>query len=199
MRRLLLASITLPMAMLLAAVGPVAADTTPGGGSGTYFSSFTGSCTGSASRQTCTDTYLDVHPVEDGTSEACLDVFTYSISRNRSTFISDTYGCGPGSVIVGADYSATLAPTDISMQTCAAHKRTCSGSTTTTVSASDSPASDPATTTSRTVTKVGTCTYTTRSTQTDVELAGTITINGTTTDENGFLSVVDSTTTVRCK
>jgi hypothetical protein len=198
MRRLLLASLALPMALLLA-VGPVAADTTPGGGSGTYFSSFTFSCTGSPSRAICTETYLDVHPLEDGASEACLDIFTYSISRSRSAFVSDTYGCGPGSVIVGADYSATMAPTGISMQTCAAHKKTCSGSTSRTVSARDSPVSDPATTTSRTVTKVGTCTYTTRSTQTDVELAGTITIDGTTMDESGFVSVVDSTTTVRCK
>jgi hypothetical protein len=140
-----------------------------------------------------------VHPLDESTSEACLDVYTYSISRNRSSFVSDTYGCGPGSVILGADYSATVPPTDISMQTCAAHKKTCSGSTTTTVSASDSPVSDPATTTSRTVTKVGGCTYTTKSTQTDVELAGTITIDGTTMDQDGFVSVIDSTTTVRCK
>jgi hypothetical protein len=186
------------MALLLA-IGPVAADTTPGGGSGTYFSSFAGSCSGSAARQTCTDRYLDVHPLGDGTSEACLDVFTYTISRNKSDFISDTYGCGSASVVVGSDWSATLAPTDLSVQTCAAHKRQCSGATTVTVSASDSAVGDAATTTSRTVTKVGTCTYTTKSTQTDVELAGTMTIGGTTMDEQGFLSVIDATTTVRCK
>jgi hypothetical protein len=46
---------------------------------------------------------------------------------------------------------------------------------------------------------VGGCTYTTRSTETDVELAGTMTIDGTTTDENGYVSVIDSTTTERCK
>jgi hypothetical protein len=184
------------MSILLAA-GPVAADTT-GGGPGTYFSSFTTSCT-DAARQVCTDTNVDVHPVGDGTSEVCLDVFTYSISRNRSSFISDMYGCAPGGVVVGADYSVSLAPTDISMQTCAAHKKSCSGSTTATVSAQDSPVGDPATTTSRTVTKTGNCTYTTRSTETDVEEAGTITVNGATSDENGFLSVIDSSTTVRCK
>lgn len=197
MLRLLLASLALPMALL--AAGPVAADTSPGGGSGTYFSSFTSLCDGSASRQTCTDTYLDVHPLDDGTTEACLDVFAYTISRKQFTFVSDAYGCGPGSVNVGADYSATVAPTDISMQTCAAHKKSCSGATTVEVSASDSPVSDPAITTSRTVTKVGTCTYTTRSTQTDVELAGTMTIDGTTMNESGFLSIVDSATSVRCR
>jgi len=197
-RRLLFATLALPMVLLLA-VGPVAADTTGGGGSGTYFSSFTGSCSGSATRQTCTETYLDVHPLDVGVSEACLDVFTYTTSRNKFNFVSDTYGCGPGNVTVAADFSATLAPTDLSMQTCAAHKRSCSGSTTVTVSATDSPVGDPATTTSRTVTKVGSCTYTTKSTQTDVELAGTMTIDGTTMNEDGFLTVVDSSSTVRCK
>lgn len=199
MRRLLLASLALPMALLLA-VGSVAADTT-GGGSGTFFQSFTTSCTGTAGRQECTDTYLDVHPLDESgaSSEACLDIFTYSTSKNRGTFISDSYGCAPGSVVVGSDYSASVAPTDISMQTCKAHQRQCSGSTTVTVSASDSPVGDAAVTTSKTVTKVGTCTYTTKSTQTDVELAGTMTIGGTTRDESGFLSVIDATTTVRCK
>jgi hypothetical protein len=186
------------MALLLAA-GPVAADTT-GGQSGTYFQSYTTSCTGSAARQVCTDTIVDSHPVEEGTSEVCLDKYTYSISRNRFAFISETFGCTPGSAIVGSDYSVSLAPTEITMFTCAAHKKSCSGApTTATVSANDSPVSDPATTTSRTVTKVGGCTYTTRSTETDVELAGTMTIDGTTMDENGFLSIIDSTTTERCK
>ena len=118
-------------------------------------------------------------------------MFTYSISRNRSSFISDMYGCAPGGVVVSGDYSVSLAPTDISMQTCAAHKKSCSGSTSVTVSAQDSRVGDATTTTSRTVTKTGNCTYTTRSTETDVEEAGTITVNGTTSDENGFLSVID--------
>jgi hypothetical protein len=198
-RRLSLASLALPMALLLA-TGPVAADTSPGGGSGTYFQSFTTSCTGNAARQVCTDTIVDSHPLEDGASEVCLDVYTYSINRNRFAFVSETFGCTPGSAVVESDYSVSVAPTEITTYTCAAHKKSCSGSpTTVTVSADDSPVGDPATTTSRTVTKVGGCTYTTRSTETDVELAGTMTIDGTTMDENGFVSVIDSTTTVRCK
>jgi hypothetical protein len=198
-RRLLLACLALPMAILVAA-GPVAADTSPGGGSGTYFQSSTSSCTASTGREVCTDTFVDSHPLEDGTYEVCLDVYTYSINRKQFNFVSGTFGCSPGSAAVASDYSVSLAPTDITMFTCAAHRKSCSGSpTTATVSANDSPVSDPATTTSRTVTKVGGCTYTTRSTETDVELAGTMTIDGTTMDENGFLSVIDSTTTSRCK
>jgi hypothetical protein len=200
MRRLAVASLALPFALLLA-VGPVAADTGPGGGSGTYFFSFSSTCSTSGARQVCTDSNLSVAPNEGGDSETCLDLFTYSMSSNgRFTFISDQFGCAPtGSLTIGSDFSVTLGSTDIAMQTCAAHKRQCSGSTNATVSADDSVVGDVAKTTTRSTTVQGNCTTKTTTTDTSAELAGTMTINGTIVDEQGFLDIVDQSFTIRCK
>lgn len=198
MRRFALASLALPI-MLLLAVGPVAADTT-GGGPGTNFFSFNEVCTTSGGHQTCIDTNLSVSPNGDGTSSACLDVFTSSLSARRQTFVSDQFGCAADPVLtVTSAYAVTLAPIDISLATCQAHKRTCSGATIVTVSASDSAVGDVATTTTRSTMTVGGCTYKTTTNETDVGQAGTMTIGATTMSEDGFLSIVKETTTVRCK
>ena len=199
MRRFLIACLALPMALLLA-VGPVAADTTPG--NGTFFGSFTTSCSTSGGRQVCTDTNVSVGPNEDGTtSSACLDIFTYSFSSNgRFTFISDQFGCADGAgLTVGSDLSVTLAPTDIFLATCKAHKRSCTGAAIVTVSASDSVVGDIATTVTRSTTKVGSCTFRTTVTETSAQMAGTLTIDSTTLNEDGFISIVDQTSTEHCK
>jgi hypothetical protein len=199
MRRFAITFLAVPIAVLLA-VAPVAADTGPGG-SGTYFFSDSTSCSTSSGRQVCTDTNISVFPNGDGTSSACLDIFTFSVSSTgRFTFVSDQFGCArAGAVTVGSDYSVTLASTDISMQTCKAHKRTCSGSTTVNVSASDSAVGNIVTSTTRSTTVDGNCTYKTTTTETDANLVGTLTIDGTSLDEQGFLSVVKQTLTIRCK
>jgi hypothetical protein len=198
MRRFAIAVMAVPLALLLA-VGPVAADTGPGG-SGTNFGSFTETCATSGGRTICTDTNLSVFADEAGNSETCLDLFTYSQSARRSTFISDQFGCAPtAGLTVGSDFSVALAPTDIPMQTCAAHKRQCSGATIVTVSANDSVIGDVAVTTTRSTTVQGNCTYKTTVNETFAELAGTITIGGTSSDQQGFLDIFDVKTTVRCK
>lgn len=199
MRQVIIALLAVPMVLLLA-VAPVAADTT-GGGPGTHFGSFTESCSATGGRQVCTDTNLFVDPNGDGTSSGCLDIFTYSISSTgRFGFISDKFGCNPDvSLTVGRDYSVTLASTVIPLQTCLAHRRSCSGSTNVTVSASDTVVGDVAFTTTRSTTVVGGCTYKTTTNETFAQLAGTITIDGTTLDEQGYLDIFKETTTVRCK
>jgi hypothetical protein len=199
MRRFAITFLAVPMAVLLA-VAPVAADTGPGG-SGTYFFSDSTNCSTSSGRQVCTDTNISVNPNGDGTSSACLDIFTFSVSSTgRFTFVSDQFGCAlAGAVTVGSDYSVTLASTDISMQTCKAHKRTCSGSTIVNVSASDSVVGAIVTSTTRSTTTDGNCTYKTTTNETDANLVGTLTIDGTSLDEQGFLSVVKQTLTIRCK
>jgi hypothetical protein len=198
-RRFMLMFIAVPMVLLLG-VAPVAADTT-GGGSGTHFGSFTESCSTTGGRQVCTDTSVYVDPNGDGTSSGCVDIFVFSISANgRFTFGSDQYGCNSSvSLTVGSDYSVTLAPTVISVQTCAAHKRSCSGSIDLTVSANDSLVGDVGKTTTRSTTVVGGCTYKTTTTDTFGELAGTMTIDGTTLDEQGYVDIVKETSTVRCR
>jgi hypothetical protein len=200
MRRFAIASLAVPL-MLLLAVGPVAADTTPGG-SGTNFASFSTTCSNSGGRQVCTDTNLQVFPDESGTPQTCLDLQTYSISSTgRFTFISDQFGCAPtgSNLTVGSDLSVTLASSTISMQSCAAHKRQCSGSTNATVSASDSVVGDVSVTTTRSTTVSGNCTIKTTSTDTSASLTGTITINGSSADEQGFVDIFKVTQTIRCK
>jgi hypothetical protein len=199
MRRFVVAFVALPMALLLG-VAPVAADTS-GGGSGTRFSSATHSCTTNDGRQVCTDTIVFVYPNGDGTSSGCLDIFTFLVpSNDRFTVISDLFGCNPDvSLTVGSDYSVTLAPAVIPLQKCAEHKRSCTGSTNATVSASDTLVGDISTTTTRSTTITGGCTYKTTTTETFGDLAGTMTIDGTSLDEQGFLYIINETTTVRCR
>ena len=199
MRRFAIAFLAVPLVLLLAAV-PVAADTGPGG-SGTSFYSDSTNCSTSSGRQVCTDTNISVFPNGDGTSSACLDIFTFSVSSTgRFTFVSDQFGCSlAGTVTVGSNYSVTLASTAISLETCKAHKRTCSGSTIVNVSASDSAVGNIVTSTTRSTTVDGNCTYKTTTTETDTNLVGTLTIDGTSLDEQGFLSVVKQTLTIRCK
>jgi hypothetical protein len=197
MRRFAIVSVWVPLVLLLAAA-PVAADTGPGG-SGTFFFSFSTACSTTGGRQICTDTNLNVGPDESGASQTCLDLFTYVNSR-RGSFVSDQFGCVPTtSLSVGADYSVTLAPTAISLQTCAAHKRQCGGSTTVTVSATDAVVGDVVQTTTKSTSVSGGCTTKTTTDETSAELAGTITIDGSTSDQSGFLDILDVTQTTRCK
>jgi len=194
-----IALLALPV-MLVLAVAPVAADTVPDS-SGTYFNSNSSTCVTSGARETCTDTNLYTFPEEGGTSTLCVDTFTYSISSNgRSTFGSDEYGCTTDfEMTVAGDYSVTVAPADISVATCKAHKRSCSGSDIVTVSASDTATGDVTTSTTRSTIKSGGCTYRTTTNVTSVPVAGTMTIDGTTFDETGSVDIVDETSTVRCK
>ncbi|MDP9270690.1 MAG: hypothetical protein M3P14_06955, partial [Chloroflexota bacterium] len=171
---------------------------TGGGGPGTSFFSDSTSCSTTGGRQVCTDTNLSVFPNGDGTELACVDIFTYSISSTgRFTVISDESGCSlAGTLTAGTDLSVTLASTDVALFTC--NRRSCTLSRTVTVSANDTPTSPIVTTTTRTTTTVGGCTYRTTTNEQDAEVAGTMTIDGTTLDETGFVSVIDQTTTVHC-
>ena len=199
MRRFMVLCLAVPLVLLIA-VAPVAA-ATGGGGPGTNFSSGTESCSTTGGGRVCTDTNLFVSPNGDGTSSGCLEISTYSNSSNgRLTFISDQFGCNPDvSLTVGSDYSVTLASTVIPLGTCAAHKRSCSGSTNVTVAASDTVVGDVAFTTTRSTTVVGGCTYKTTVNETFAQLAGTMTINGSSLAEQGSLDILNTTTTVRCK
>jgi hypothetical protein len=186
--------------ILLLGAAPVAADTT-GGGNGTHFGSFSETCATTGGKTVCTDTNLNVDPNGDGTSSGCLDISTYSFSSTgRFTFISDRFGCNSDvSLTVGSDNSVALAATVVPMQTCAAHKRNCTGSTDVTVSASDSLVGDLSTTTTRSTTVSGGCTFKTTTKETFGELSGTMTIDGANIAEDGFLDIIDETSTVRCR
>ena len=183
--------------VLLIGAAPAGA-ATGGGGPGTTLFSDSTICSASGGGQVCTDTNLNVFPNGDGTESACVGIFTYSISSTgRSRVISDESGCNlAGTLTVGSDLSVTLASTDVGLFTCG--RRSCSPSRTVSVSASDSPTGPIVTTTTRTTTTVGGCTYRTNTEEQDADAAGTLTINASTLDETGFISVVSQTTTVHC-
>ena len=195
MRRFVVASIAVPFILLLA-VGTAAADTSP---NGTNYSSSASSCTTSGGRQVCTDTNLQVFSNEDGSlGQPCLEVFKYSISTNgRFTVISDEFGCASsGAIVIGADLSVTLDATQIPLENC--NRQSCT-SRTVTVSASDSPTGPISTTTTRSTTKSGNCTTKMTTTDQFAELAGTLTVDGTPSDSNGFVDVFTSTSITRCR
>ena len=196
MRRFAVAVLAVPIILLLA-VAPVAADTSP---NGTNFFSSSSSCSTTGGKQVCSDTSLSVFSNEDGSpGSPCLEIFKYSIGSNgRFTVISDEFGCAEsGTIAIGADFSVALDPTDITIQNCG--RRNCTSSRTVTVSASDSPTGPITTTTTKSTTKSGTCTTKTTTTDQFVELAGTMTIDGTVLDQTGSLDVFTSTETTHCR
>ena len=85
----------------------------------------------------------------------------------------------------------------ITLDSC--NRRTCTTTRTVTVSASDTPTGPISTTTSRSTTKSGGCTTRTTTTDTFADLAGTMTIDGTSFDQTGSIDVFTSTSTTHCK
>jgi len=67
------------------------------------------------------------------------------------------------------------------------------------VSASDSPTGPISTTITRSTTKSGSCTTKMTTTDQFAEVAGSMTIDGTTVDETGSVDVFTSTSVTHCK
>ena len=194
MRRFALAVLAVPFSLLLV-VGPVAADTSP---NGSNFSSFATSCTTSGGRPVCADMNLFVSSNEDGSpGQPCLEIFTYSTGANGRA-ISDEFGCASsGTITIGADLSVVLDPTQIPLEQCG--RRSCTPSRTVSVSASDSPTGPISTTTTRSTTKSGSCTTKMTTTDQFADMAGTMTVDGTTVDQTGFVDVFTSTSVTHCR
>ena len=197
MRRFRFASLVASVGLLVVLVAPVDADTSP---NGTAFFSSASSCSTSGNREVCTDTFLSVTSNEDGSDgPPCLEIHKYSFANNgKFTDISDEFGCASdGTIAIGADLSVALDPTSITLETC--NRRTCTASSTVTVSASDSPTGPVSNSTTRSTTKSGSCTTRTTTTDQFVELAGTMTIDGTVIDQTGSLDIFTNTSTTHCR
>lgn len=190
MRRAVLALFTV-LALLMTFVSPVAADTGPAGsGTFTYFSSFSADCVPQGARTTCTETWVDVSSDQTLVS-VCANLYTYTYSEKtgRGRQIGSENGCSdttdPSTLaltISRDQITASLAPTSITLTECA--RRTCTVTRTVMVSA-DGSGGPVATSTTRSTSKDGTCTFRYTETASYASLSGTLTIGSETIPAEG--------------
>lgn len=183
------ASVLAGLVLLIAAsVVPVAADTT---GGGNRLESFSSSCVADV----CTDTTVSATLDPFGGGEACLDIFT----STGKTFTSEEVGCAPApSFTISSALAASFGPTSISLQLCD-ENFDCAPSRTVIVSASDTPTGPITTTSGKSTTKDGLCTTKIKFTDRTVSVAGTFTIDDTTTAETGDVTTHTETSKTTCR
>lgn len=164
--------------------------------SGTFnsFSSGNFVCSGN----TCTDTFIDAFSIGDGILVVCYNEFTFNARNGRQ--ISSDGGCSEtdeSALTISEDFSVSLAATDVTLFRC--NQRTCTEGDTVTVSAADEAIGPISTATGRVTIKDGTCTIRISFSDASAEIAGTMTVDGTTLDQQGFATVSDQTTTTTCR
>src|SRR5262245_23150979 len=175
--------------LIAAAAVPVAADTT---GGGNRLSSSAGSCDDT----TCTETNVSAEQSPFGSS-ACIDIVTFLLADK--TLVSEESGCAPApSFIITRTLAASFGPTSIDLELCDA-EGSCAASRTVIVSASDTPTGPITTTSGHTTTKDGFCTTKSKFTDQNVSVAGTYTIDGITTHEEGDVSTHTEQTKTTCR
>lgn len=169
--------------------------------SGTFANlfSFTEDCREQGgSRTVCTNLSLQAFTIEDGRVVVCLDSSTFVLNRDRFTLRDQESGCTevPADTLTVTDgLVATLDATTITLT--GDGRR--GGTREVTVSAQDSPIGPISTSSGRGSFKDGTCTFRFSFTERSAEVAGTITVDGTTFQESGFASVGSSTVTQSCR
>jgi hypothetical protein len=174
--------------LVATSVSPVAADTT---GGGTQLVSESGSCTATVCTETTVSAFLDPFG-----SSACFDIATYD--ANTKDQISDEQGCaGTSSFAITSGLVATLGPTSIGLELC--DNNGCTPTRTVVVSASDSPTGPITTSSGKSTTKDGFCTTKTKFTDSSADVAGTYTVDGTTTNETGFAEIHHETSKTTCR
>lgn len=164
--------------------------------SGTFYSFSSGSfvCSGN----TCTETFVDAFSIGNDTLLVCFNRFTYNSRTGRG--ISSEGGCtetGDSALTISGDLTVRLAPTDVTVATC--NQRRCTETGTVTVSATDAAIGPIQTATGRVTFKDGTCTTRITFSDRSAEVAGTMTIDGVTIDQQGFATVSDQTMTTTCR
>ena len=201
MRRALLTTLALG-GMLVGTAAPAAAappERMKESGNFAYLSSTTGDCREQgANRTTCSDITLDASTTSGGTVVVCVYTATYAFDSNRERFKlrSSESGCteaDASTLTVTDGLVATLAPTTVTLEDRGSATREV------TVSAQDSPTGPIGTSTGRGTFTDGTCTFRYSYTEQSAEVAGTITLDGTTFNEFGFAASGENTVTQRCK
>jgi hypothetical protein len=181
--------------LMLAFAAPVSArDRVRDSGTFYSFSSFSGVCSGN----TCTDTSVDAFSIDAQTLVVCFNQFTYNSRTGRG--ISQQGGCtetDPSALTISSAISVSLAPTAVTLFNCT--QRRCTEGDTVTVSASDQASGPIQTVTGRVTIKDGTCTTRITFSDRSAEVAGTLTVDGTTLDEQGFATISDQTVTTSCR
>lgn len=200
MRRFVVPVIIVPMLLLALAAPALGAPPLKESGTSKSFYSASTVCTAGGS-QTCTDTILEAFSIDANTIVVCLSSYTYSTRTGRLT--NQESGCTETSstaLTFTGDFTVSLSNTSVTVTELNCGRRGCTegGSRTVIVSALDRAVGPVRTSTGRGSFTDGTCTFRYSFTEQSAELAGTMTIDGVTTEQSGFGSVAEFKTTSRC-
>ena len=181
--------------LVLAVAGPVSgAERVRESGTFSSFSSFSTTCSGN----TCSDTILDVFSLDSDTVAVCVTEVTYNSRTGRETSYSSGCTETDASVLsISSGFAVTLASTDVTLANC--NQRRCVEGDTVTVAASDTATGPIQTVTGRVTIRDGSCTTRISFRDQSAEVAGTLTIDGTTLSEQGFATISDQTATTICR
>jgi hypothetical protein len=150
------------------------------------------------SANTCTETFIEAFSIGDGLMAVCYNEFTYNARTGRT--ISSDGGCSEteeSALTISGDLSVSLAATDVTLFRC--NQRTCTEGDTVTVSATDEAIGPISTASGRITIRDGSCTIRISFRDSFAEIAGTMTVDGTTLEQQGSATVSDQTTTTTCR
>jgi hypothetical protein len=193
MRRVVTAFIVLPILVLALAAPAAAAPPLKESGTQLGFYSVNTDCSGA----TCTDTVLDAYTVDPGILLVCLTSIKYNIHTGRGTGEGSCAETNPSALTITPEFTVTLDETAITLFDCNRH--TCTEGDTVVVSAQDSAIGPIFSETSRGTFTDGTCTYRYSSSSESAGIAGTMTIDGVTLEQQyGSASISEFTVSSRC-
>ena len=204
MRRIALVCSAVVLLLATAAGPALAAEPFRESGTQNYLFSFSSDCSGTGNRTTCDETYVDVFPDSPDTSVVCLTMLTFAFNEKtgRGRLLNEENGCDVTATsaldisVSDGTLTATLSDTQVTLFSC--NRRTCTEGDTVTVSASDS--GSPVTAYSgKSSFRDGNCTFRYTFTGQTADVAGTMTIDGTTLTQEGGAQTEDYRVTERCR
>jgi hypothetical protein len=194
MRRRLLAGVGGVLLMLAVAAPAAAADRVMDSGTFYQFTIGASEC----GPTTCSDTFLDVFSVDQGVVAVCYFEGTFHSRNGR--LISDTSGCvetAESVISITEDLDVIVAATEIQLFSCS--QRHCTEGDVVTVSASASATTPVVTASGRVTVNEGSCRSRITFTDASAEVAGTIDVDGSSIDANGFAVISEQTVATTCR